>query len=354
VLVAGLRELGLPVEERHRPVWERERHKLGLGARRAARSVLRYARAWGGLAREVAPRPPAAALVAGYPAQPDVLPAWLAARRLGVPLVVDLMISLWDTLAGDRGRVGAVAGRALLALDRAAVRAGDLVLADTRASAEFIVARLGAAPDRVAVVPVGAEPERFPARPLPDGPVRALFYGKLSPLHGVDTLLAAARRPGVPPLRLVGDGQLGPWLDRELRRDPLPGVERVRWVPYECLGEEIAAAAVCLGIFGTSEKAARVVPNKVYQAMAAGRAVVTADTPAAREVLTDGVDALLVPPGDPEALARALRRLAADRSLCARIGAAARGGCAVVGAPRAVAGQLVDALARSFPSRFSA
>ncbi len=78
------------------------------------------------------------------------------------------------------------------------------------------------------------------------------------------------------------------------------------------------------GIFGTSGKAGRVVPNKAFQAIASGRALVTADTPAAREVLTDGVDALLVPAGEPEALAAAVVRLAGDPALRERLGAAAR------------------------------
>ena len=68
------------------------------------------------------------------------------------------------------------------------------------------------------------------------------------------------------------------------------------------------------------------VPNKVWQAMAAGRPVVTADTPAVREVLEDGRTALLVPAGDPDALAEALARLAGDAALRARLGEAGAGG----------------------------
>ena len=57
------------------------------------------------------------------------------------------------------------------------------------------------------------------------------------------------------------------------------------------------------------------IPNKAFQALACGTPLVTADTPAARELLADGESALLVPPGDPEALAAALRRLAGDADL---------------------------------------
>ena len=96
------------------------------------------------------------------------------------------------------------------------------------------------------------------------------------------------------------------------------------WVEYEHLAGEIQAAGCALGIFGTTPKAARVIPNKAFQALACGTPLVTADTEAARELLTGDADALLVPAGDPEALAAAIRRLAGDRALSDRIGAAGR------------------------------
>jgi len=79
-----------------------------------------------------------------------------------------------------------------------------------------------------------------------------------------------------------------------------------------------------LGVFGTGAKTARVIPNKVFQALACARPLVTADTPAVRELLAHERDALLVPAGDPGALAAAVRRLAGDPSLRRRLGAAGR------------------------------
>jgi glycosyltransferase involved in cell wall biosynthesis len=351
VLIRGLPEVGVEVVERHRPVWERERHKAGAFLRPLplARAGGRFAAAWAALAAEGAREPDVDAVVAGYPAQPDALPAWCVARARRVPLVVDMMISLSDTLAGDRGRAGRLAEAALAGIDRATLRAGDLIVADTAAGADWLAERFAVPRSRLAVVPVGAEPDRFPPLPAPGGPPTALFYGKLAPLHGVATVLEAARRPGAPRLRLIGDGQLGAWLAGELARDRPPGLSWERWVPYESLGAEVGRAAVCLGVFGESAKAARVVPNKVWQAMAAGRPVVTADTPAVREVLHDGRSALLVPPGDPDALGDALARLAADPALRERIGAAGRAAYLERGAPAAVAARLRDALERLSP-----
>ena len=73
-----------------------------------------------------------------------------------------------------------------------------------------------------------------------------------------------------------------------------------------------------------SAKALRVIPNKAFQAIATSTPLITADTPATRELLEHERDALLVRPGDAEALAAAIRRLASDTELRARIGVRGR------------------------------
>jgi glycosyltransferase involved in cell wall biosynthesis len=88
-------------------------------------------------------------------------------------------------------------------------------------------------------------------------------------------------------------------------------VEAVDWMPFEQLPREIASATICLGIFGTTDKARRVVPNKVFQCLAVGRPVVTGDTPAIRGAFTPAQVATSAP-GDPTALADTIRRLIRD------------------------------------------
>lgn len=338
-------ELGIPVAECHAALWEGQEHKAdgALAPGRLAALALRLARAWAGLVRRQGRVPRPSAIVVGYPSQVDAPLAWSIARTRRLPLVVDAMIALSDAM-GDRGRAGRARG-ALALLDRAAFRGADLVVADTAANARWLSEHLAVPAERIVVVPVGADPRVFAPAPAPSGAPTALFVGKLAPLHGVDVVLDAFRRPGAPRLRVIGDGQLGPWLRDELRRDPPPGVEHVPWVPFERLGDEVRAASICLGVLGRSERVGRVVPNKVWQAMSVGRAIVTADGPGPREVLTDGRDALLVPRGDPDALFDAVVRLAADPALRERLGAAARERYLELGAPRAVASALARGLA---------
>ena len=256
---------------------------------------------------------------AGYPGHFDLPVARRAAN--GRPVIFNPLVSLVDTFVADRGRFrpGSVAARALAAVDRHALRAADLVVADTQASADHLVELGALPPDRVEVAFVGAEERVFAPGWSPAEPFTVLFVGKLIPLHGVETVLAAAVAAPELRFRLVGSGQLEP-----LVRERPANVDWVPWVEYERLPGELHRAGCALGIFGTSAKAARVIPNKAFQALACGTPLVTADTRGARELLVDGESALLVPPGDPEALAGALRRLAGEPELAQRLSAGGR------------------------------
>jgi glycosyltransferase involved in cell wall biosynthesis len=89
--------------------------------------------------------------------------------------------------------------------------------------------------------------------------------------------------------------------------------------PVEQLAELIAGSHVCLGAFGTNAKALRVIPNKVFDALACRRPVITGDAPAVREALTDREHVWLCDPGDEEALADAIVTLRDNRQARDRI-----------------------------------
>lgn len=308
-----LRSTGIAVEERHVPVWDDRRDAWSAGPRTLARLMAAEARLALRRAGETD------ILLVGYPGHLDMPSARRAAR--GRPVVFDPLVSLFDTLVMDRRRfrAGSCAGRAIDAVDRRAFGAADLVIADTGAQAAFYRDRFDLPADRVGVCLVGAEERIFGPRLAAPTDFHALFVGKLIPLHGLETILAAARLAPEIPFRIVGSGQL----ERELDHAP-PNATCVPWVEYEQLQGELHAAGCALGIFGTSAKAKRVIPNKAYQALACAVPLISADTPAARELLTDGDDAVLVPAGDPRALADAVLRLAADSQAAERIGAAGR------------------------------
>jgi glycosyltransferase involved in cell wall biosynthesis len=309
-VISCLRRAGVEVVEHHVGVWEGRRQSWHAGAGRAAALATAELR----LLRR--PSTGFDVLLVGYPGHFD-LPAARRAAGGRHPVVFNPLVSLLDTFVGDRGRFrpGSVAARGLAAIDRRALGAADLVVADTEANARHLAELAGLPPERLEVCFVGAEERLFRPGWTPQEPFTCLFVGKLIPLHGLPTILGAARAAPEIRLRLVGNGQLEALLD-----DRPPNVEWIRWVDYERLPEELHRAGCALGIFGTSDKAHRVIPNKAFQALACGTPLVTADTPAARELLVDGESALLVPPGDPEALAAALRLLASDPGLARKLG----------------------------------
>jgi glycosyltransferase involved in cell wall biosynthesis len=329
LLRTALADAGFPVTEVHEPLWEATREKgrgyfgplslARLGARYAG-VALRLARRW--RTEGAGAEPPL--VVTGFGGQLDVL---LAARvcRPRRALLFAPLVSLTETLVEDRGVFRAGGGRARLtaALDRATWRAADLVLADTSAHATYL-AELGAPADRLAVSYLGAEPEFWAAPSASVDPRRVLFVGRCVPLHGLGTIVEAAARLG-DRARVVVIGR-GPEraAAEATARDLGVTIDWRDEIPLASLPEELARAAVVLGVFGTGRKAAMVVPNKVYQAVAAGRPLVTRDGAALREVLVPGEHCLVCPPGDADALARAIGRLLDDPAAAARMGAAAR------------------------------
>jgi glycosyltransferase involved in cell wall biosynthesis len=310
-VISCLRGAGVEVIERHASVWERRRHKYSLGVGAA----LRVGAAEAGLVLR-GRRERFDAMIVGYPGHFDLPVARRIAR--GRPVLFNPLVSLSETLVEDRGRFarGSPTASVLRHVDRIALRRADLVVADTEQNARHL-AELGEIPrERVAVCFVGAEERLFRPGWQPRERFHVLFVGKLIPLHGLETILEAARLAPEIPFRVVGSGQLGALLATRPAN-----VEWVDWIEYERLPEEIQGAGCALGVFGTSAKASRVIPNKAFQALACGTPLVTGDTPAARELLRDGESALLVPPGDAPALASAVRRLAADPELARDVGA---------------------------------
>jgi glycosyltransferase involved in cell wall biosynthesis len=307
-VMSALRGAGVEVIERHTPVWEGRRDNW------AARWGLALKLGAAELRLRFSPRDSFDAIVVGYPGHFDVP----RARRIAgkKPLLFNPLVSLHDTLVSDRERFrqGRFAAWVLAAVDRRALRLPDMVVADTEANADFL-AELGEIPrERVRVCFVGAEDRLFHRGWRPDEPFRVLFVGKMIPLHGLETILEAARLEPELHFRLIGSGQLD-----ELMEERPNNVEWVEWINYEDLPTEYWGAGCALGIFGASDKAQRVIPNKAFQAIACGTPLITADTRGARELLTDGENALLVPPGDPRALADAIRRVAADPELAQRL-----------------------------------
>ncbi|MCD9031661.1 glycosyltransferase [Luteimonas sp. Y-2-2-4F] len=318
ILRDGLNETpGIRIREIHAPIWEGIEDKTQIhGFTRHLRLLARWLLSYPSLVWRLLRTPKPNLLLVSYPGVVDMLVALPIARARRIPIAWDVFISLYDTICLDRRLLHAdgVPGRLLRWVEGLALRAADIAFMDTQAHARHVENLFGLEPGHCGSVWVGVETEHFqrvaPIEAPPVGtPMRVLFYGQFIPLHGIDIIVRAARLLKHHPIewQLVGRGQVMGDIRRLLDEEPLPKLRWLEWVEYEQLQKFIAEADLCLGIFGTSAKAANVIPNKVFQIIAAERPLVTMDSPAIRELLADMPPQVhLVPPGDPDALAGAV------------------------------------------------
>ncbi|MGQ9861962.1 MAG: glycosyltransferase [Thiobacillaceae bacterium] len=250
--------------------------------------------------------------------QRDLATAARWAKRQGVPLVFDPLISAYNKQVFERKKFLPDSWRArrLQRWERALFGRADIVIADTQAHADYFSEEFGIAPERIKVVYVGAETSLFQPAPMPahaDGrPLEVLFYGSFIELQAPQIIVEAARRYTGAPVRwtLLGKGPLRGECERLAR-----GIDAIRFedaVPYKQLPARIHRADILLGIFDAGAKAGRVIPNKVFQSLACGRPVVTRHSAAYPTACRDRGERGLVwvDPGNPDALAQAVGRLA--------------------------------------------
>jgi glycosyltransferase involved in cell wall biosynthesis len=279
------------------------------------------------VAREVRRFRPDALLVQGVHEA-----ALVRLARTNVPLILDVHGD-WRTAARLYGsparRLLAPAADALAPI---AIRGADAVRTISGMTSR-LVREQGVEP--TAEFPAYVDVDVFcarPAEPLPETPA-ALFVGVLERYKGVETLLAAW--PHVPDatLRVVGTGRLQPLLEA--------APARVTWTP-RLDAEDVARAldeSTLLVLPSPAEGLGRV----VIEAFCRGRPVVGGRGGGLPDIVEDGVNGLLVEPGDPQALAAALRRVLEDRELAERLAAgAAASARRWTATPEEFAGRIAD------------
>jgi len=264
-----------------------------------------------------------------------------AARRLDVPLVLEYNGSeVW--VARNWGRPLRYERLALDA-EAASLRHARLVVTISEALADELVAR-GIERERVVWHPNGVDAERFDPTRFTDADRRALrarhgiaddavlvtFVGTFGQWHGVDVLARAigaraddARRLGIRFL-VVGDGLKMPEVRAELG-DAADVAVLTGLVPQDQAPLHLAASDVLVSPHVPNADGSRFFgsPTKLFEYMAAGKAIVASDLDQIGDVLSRGA-AVLVPPGDADALGRAIVDLAGDPARRTELGERAR------------------------------
>ncbi|GAC1346533.1 MAG: glycosyltransferase family 4 protein [Acetobacteraceae bacterium] len=244
---------------------------------------------------------------------------WLA-RRTGLPYYLEVN----SPLAAERSQFGDLRLKSLAhRLERQVWRGATRALPVTGVLGAIMTAA-GVDPARIHVVPNGIVLDRFAATTLvPSADTPSLgFVGFVRDWHGMDDLIrsmAADRTPIT--LDIVGDGPARPGLET-LARD-LGIADRVHFTGL--IDHHLIPAAVARFDIALQPKVTPYAsPLKIFDYMAAARAIVAPDQPNIREVLQHDRTALLFDPAAPGALWTAITTLARDPALRQRLGQAAR------------------------------
>lgn len=321
LLLAALRRRGVLAAEIGIPVWQGMDEKSLPTRGRLIGAALRLLFGLPSAIWRLLRSPAGAAILLPYPGTPEIFLIVPLAKLLRRKVVLDAFLPLHDTIVDDRKlvRPAGAAARLIALFEGTGLRLADVILVDTDQHGDFLANAYAIERSRFVTVLIGAEPLFDRDAPhdcvndlvgVPDGRPIILFYGLLIPLHGIATILEAALRSGGRELHWViaGKGQQEPLVRETMSRADARAITYIPWVDYARIPALIARADLCLGVFGSSNKAARVIPNKIFQALAMGKPIVTRSSPAVDALAARYPDTIrTVPENDPEALAAAVQ-----------------------------------------------
>lgn len=251
--------------------------------------------------------------------------AALIARSRQIPLIVDVRDD-WPRAAVRLGqmREGVVERILQRVVDFVYGQARVLVTVTPGMQRQFL--ERGIPAERLAAVPNGADTATFvpAASREPRSDFTVVYAGTHGLVHGMDAILDAADMLRNEPVRFifVGDGVAKPGLVARAKNMGLPNVEFRPSEQPESVARVLAQADASVVTTSADPFCGETIPVKLFDSMAVGRPVVGALIGDAADVLSKAEAGILVEPGDPKAIAEAIRRLRADPKLADRLGAA--------------------------------
>ncbi len=244
--------------------------------------------------------------------QRDILAACRWAHRRGIKVLFDPMISAWDkkVLEQRKWKADEPRARRLHELETVMMNTPDMVTWDTSCHLDFCEREFKVPRSKMRVLLTGTDEKIFKpveAQRPEGGPFRVLYHGAYLPLHGTEYIVEAARMTQNENIQWDFLGWGAYKAETEAKAAGIANIRFLDKVPYEKVAEVICAHDVVLGVFGTTEKASRVIGNKVYECMACARPTInefcTGYPPEAKECRA----IKFVPPGDAKAIADAVR-----------------------------------------------
>ena len=262
-------------------------------------------------------------MIVGFPGQEVMFLARLLTWRK--PIIFDVFTSHYGGYILDRKKwpKNGLRAKYFKFLDKWSCKLADVVLLDTNAHIDFFVNEYKLSRKKFRRIWIGANDETFKSieNTKKDNLFRVVFFGTYVPLQGAEYIIRAAKLLESQKdivFTFIGKGQDKPKSISLAEELGLKNIIFIDIMKPEDLKIEIAKSDVVLGLFGNTPKTPLVIPNKVYEALAMKKPVITSDTPAVRE-LFDAEDMLLIEAANPKAISEAILKLKSNPELISRI-----------------------------------
>jgi len=327
-MIEGLRRAGVEVIDCHEPLWNsvEDRVEAASGGWCHPGFLWRVIRVYFKLIRRYLRLEDFDILIISYPGQFDVFLAFFLTRLRHKPLVWDIFMSIY-LIALERGldKRSRFTITAIRLVERLACGLPDLLILDTEEYVNWFEITHGIPKYRFCLVPTGADERVFQPAFLPSASnsnFRVIYYGTFIPNHGVRTIVEAAnmlQSEADIQFELVGDGPELEMVRETVKRSGLNNVIFTQWLPQEELVQHVARSQICLGVFGVTPQSLMTINNKIYEAFAMAKPVITGDSHTLRVAFAHERHLFLVERANPQELANAIRDLHGNPELCATL-----------------------------------
>lgn len=253
----------------------------------------------------------------GYPGHVDVFLAYIVAKIFRKKLVFNPLLLIYVGFSEEQSILNkkSLLGKVIKIGETLSYKLCDMVFADTPYQEKFLKEDFGINQKKLRVLPIGADNAFYKYTPITTNIKKKLtvvYYGLYSPIHGVEHLVEAAnilKKDRDISFIFIGQGNTFETNYNHAQQLELTNITFIHDVPQSEHPQYMEKADVFLGFLAKHPSVERVIANKIYQGMALGKVVLTADAAVARSVFSHKENMYLVKQADPKAIVAALIEL---------------------------------------------
>lgn len=248
-----------------------------------------------------------------------LITSWLTKPIHRKKIIFDVFISDYENLVLDRKKVkkNTIKAKLLKMGDKVSCLLSNHNILDTNEHIAYFCKEFKLKKSKFSKVYVGADDEIFKPSKIPSNK-EIEFHGTFIPLQGIEHIIRAAKELEKEKIKfkIIGEGDESKKIQKEAEKLNIKNIEFInKNVSLTELAKEIQKSEICLGVFGDSQKAKNVIPNKAYEIIASKKPLITSDTPGIREVFEDKKNCLLCKPYDHIDLAKKITKLKNNKKL---------------------------------------